>query len=200
MAKYKLTGTVANRVDVCSTCDEAWLDSGEWELLEALQLSHELPAILTDAWQRRIRREQSEGTRRSILVRLIGEEGTSRVEEFSDWLGRNQHKSHVLAYLYRRIEGAGDSSNGGALCRSCSEHAGGAARHRHAWSYSRTFRPRDCDRRRRRRISRRLRSGRHPPCERGIQRQEDRGARAGETAGRVRRRTCTPITPSATPT
>lgn len=101
MAKYKLTGTVANRVDVCSTCDEAWLDGGEWELLEALQLSHELPAILTDAWQRRIRREQSEGTRRSILVRLIGEEGASRVEEFRDWLGRNQHKSHVLAYLYK---------------------------------------------------------------------------------------------------
>jgi len=101
MAKYKLTGTVANRVDVCSTCDEAWLDGGEWELLEALQLSHELPAILTDAWQRRIRREQSEGTRRSILVRMIGEDGTTRVEEFKDWLGRNQHKSHVLAYLYR---------------------------------------------------------------------------------------------------
>jgi Zn-finger nucleic acid-binding protein len=101
MAKYKLTGTVANRVDVCSTCDEAWLDGGEWELLEALQLSHDLPAILTDGWQRRIRREQSEGTRRSILVRMIGEEGTSRVEEFRDWLARNQHKSHVLAYLYR---------------------------------------------------------------------------------------------------
>ena len=101
MAKYKLTGTVANRVDVCATCDEAWLDGGEWELLEALQLSHELPAILTESWQRRIRREQSEGTRRSILVRMIGEEGTSRVEEFKNWLGRNAHKSHVLAYLYR---------------------------------------------------------------------------------------------------
>ena len=49
MQKYKLTGTVANRVDVCATCDEAWLDGGEWELLEALQLSHELPAILTDS-------------------------------------------------------------------------------------------------------------------------------------------------------
>jgi Zn-finger nucleic acid-binding protein len=101
MAKYKLTGTVANRVDVCSTCDEAWLDQGEWELLEALQLSRELPAILTEAWQRRIRREQSEGTRRDILTRMIGEEGTSRVEEFRAWLARNQHKSHVLAYLYR---------------------------------------------------------------------------------------------------
>jgi len=101
MQKYKLTGTVANRVDVCATCDEAWLDGGEWELLEALQLSHELPAILTDSWQRRIRREQSEGTRRAILVRMIGEDGTSRVEAFREWLGRNQHKSHVLAYLYR---------------------------------------------------------------------------------------------------
>jgi len=31
---------------------------------------------------------------------MIGEDGTSRVEEFRDWLARNQHKSHVLAYLY----------------------------------------------------------------------------------------------------
>jgi Zn-finger nucleic acid-binding protein len=101
MMKYKLTGTIANRVDVCSTCDEAWLDGGEWELLEALQLSHELPAILTEQWQRRIRREQSEGTRRSILIRMIGADGATRVEEFKSWLSRIQHKSHVLAYLYR---------------------------------------------------------------------------------------------------
>jgi Zn-finger nucleic acid-binding protein len=101
MAKYKLTGTIANRVDVCSMCDEAWLDRGEWELLEALQLSLKMPAIFTDAWQRRIRREQSEDTRRSILTRMIGAEGTTRVEEFRSWLGKSEHKSHVLAYLYR---------------------------------------------------------------------------------------------------
>ena len=70
-------------------------------MLEALQLSTALPAILTEQWQRRIRREQSEGTRRAILTRMIGEDGTSRVEEFQAWLARNQHKSHVLAYLYR---------------------------------------------------------------------------------------------------
>ena len=49
MTKYKLTGSVSNRVDVCATCDEAWLDGGEWELLEALQLSLKMPAIFTDA-------------------------------------------------------------------------------------------------------------------------------------------------------
>lgn len=102
MMKYKISGTVANRVDVCSTCDDAWLDGGEWELLEALHLSHEIPAILTDAWQRRIRRELTEESRRSILVRMVGEEGARRVEDFGDWLDGSGHKSQVLTYLYKK--------------------------------------------------------------------------------------------------
>jgi Zn-finger nucleic acid-binding protein len=101
MMKYKLTGTISNRVDVCSTCDEAWLDQGEWELLEALQLNLSMRAIFTDAWQRRIRHEMSEDTRRSILTRMIGAEGTAKVEQFKDWLAKNQHKSHIMAFLYR---------------------------------------------------------------------------------------------------
>jgi Zn-finger nucleic acid-binding protein len=101
MAKYKLTGRVSNRVDVCATCDEAWLDGGEWELLEALQLSLKMPAIFTDAWQRRIRHELTEDTRRSILTRLIGEDATVKVEEFRAWLAKNKHKSQIMTYLYR---------------------------------------------------------------------------------------------------
>lgn len=101
MAKYKITGRVSNRLDVCSTCDEAWLDGGEWQLLEALHLSLKMPAIFTDHWQRRIRRELTEETRRSILVRTIGEEGTAKVEDFKSWLGKSRHKSEILTYLYR---------------------------------------------------------------------------------------------------
>jgi len=101
MMKYKMSGTVANRLDVCSACDEAWLDRGEWELLEALQLSLQMPAIFTDAWQRRIRHEATEGTRHSILVRFIGEAGAAKVEEFRAWLAENPHKSHIMTYLYR---------------------------------------------------------------------------------------------------
>ena len=101
MTKYKLTGGVSNRVDVCATCDEAWLDGGEWELLESLQLSLNLPAIFTEAWQRRIRHQLTEETRRSILTRLIGEDGTVRVEEFKAWLANSEHKSHILTYLYK---------------------------------------------------------------------------------------------------
>jgi Zn-finger nucleic acid-binding protein len=101
MTKYKLAGGVSNRVDVCGSCDEAWLDGGEWELLEALQLSLKMPAIFTEAWQRRIRHEITEETRRAILTRLIGEDGTARVEAFRAWLAGNEHKSHILTYLYR---------------------------------------------------------------------------------------------------
>lgn len=101
MTKYKLTGRISNRVDVCSSCDEAWLDGGEWELLEALELSRKMPAIFTDAWQRRVRREVTEDTRRAVLERMIGNEGVARVEEFRAWLAKNAHRSDIMAYLYR---------------------------------------------------------------------------------------------------
>ncbi|HTY50022.1 MAG TPA: hypothetical protein VMB48_10050 [Steroidobacteraceae bacterium] len=100
MTKYKLAGGVSNRVDVCATCDEAWLDGGEWELLESLHLHLNMPAIFTEAWQRRLRRELSEDTRRAILKRLVGDEGTARVEEFRAFLAKSGHKSHILNYLY----------------------------------------------------------------------------------------------------
>jgi len=101
MMKYKVSGSIANRLDVCQTCDEAWLDRGEWELLEALQLSHKIPAILTDEWQRRIRHELTEETRRAILVRMIGEENAQKVEEFRRWLAGNKNKGDILVYLYK---------------------------------------------------------------------------------------------------
>src|SRR5262245_49245085 len=101
MMKYQVSGGVANRLDVCSLCDEAWLDGGEWELLESLQLSHRMPAIFTDEWQRRIRHELSEETRRSGLVRMIGDHDAARVEEFRSWLDGNSHRSQIMTYLYR---------------------------------------------------------------------------------------------------
>ena len=119
MAKYKLSGRISNRLDVCSMCDEAWLDGGEWELLEVLQLSHKIPAIFTDAWQRRIRRELTEESRREILTRMIGVDGTAKVEEFRAWLANSKDRSYILTYLYRNgpASAAGDgSSKNDATC------------------------------------------------------------------------------------
>ena len=101
MMKYKVSGTLSNRLDVCGLCDEAWLDGGEWELLEALQLSHRMPAIFSDDWQSRIRREIAEEARRSVLKRRIGAAGTARVEEFKAWLASHANRSEIMTYLNR---------------------------------------------------------------------------------------------------
>jgi Zn-finger nucleic acid-binding protein len=101
MTKYRLSGTVANRLDVCSLCDEAWLDGGEWQLLEQLQLSDKLPTVFTDSWQRKIRKEGSERTRQDILRRTIGDEVANKVESIRSWLNEHPAKSTILTYLYR---------------------------------------------------------------------------------------------------
>lgn len=101
MTKFKVAGSVANRLDVCSACHEAWLDSGEWELLEALHLSHRVPSILTDQWQRQLRHELTEETRRNLLKRSLGEESAARVEAFREWLSTQSKKPEILTYLYR---------------------------------------------------------------------------------------------------
>jgi Zn-finger nucleic acid-binding protein len=101
MTKFKLVGTVANRLDLCGTCDEAWLDQGEWELLEQLQLSDKLPTVFTDSWQRKLRNEKNEQTRQTILKKTIGEGAASKVEDFRTWLNDQRQKSTILTYLYR---------------------------------------------------------------------------------------------------
>jgi Zn-finger nucleic acid-binding protein len=100
MTKYKISGCVANRLDVCPGCDEAWLDGGEWELLKALELSHNMPAVFTEHWQRNIRRQVAEDTRRSTLRKTIGEPALDQVESFKEWLKANDHKNDILNYLH----------------------------------------------------------------------------------------------------
>lgn len=101
MNKYRLTGTVANRLDLCSVCDEAWLDGGEWQLLEQLQLSDKLPSVFSDAWQRKIRTESSERLRQEVLRRDIGADDAGKVETIRTWLSGHPAKSRILTYLYR---------------------------------------------------------------------------------------------------
>jgi Zn-finger nucleic acid-binding protein len=100
MTKYKMSGFVANRLDVCPGCDEAWLDGGEWELLKALELSRKMPVVFTEHWQRNIRKQVAEETRRGILRKTIGDESQTTVDEFKTWLKEQSRRSDILNYLH----------------------------------------------------------------------------------------------------
>ena len=100
MTKYKVSGLVANRLDVCPGCDEAWLDGGEWELLKALELSHKMPQVFTEHWQRNIRRQVAEETRRAVLRKVVGDDALVRTEEFKKWLSEQPRRSDILGFLH----------------------------------------------------------------------------------------------------
>lgn len=100
MTKYKMSGFVANRLDVCPGCDEAWLDGGEWELLKALELSRKMPIVFTEQWQRNIRKQVAEETRRGILRKAIGDESLQRADGFKTWLKDQPRRNDILVYLH----------------------------------------------------------------------------------------------------
>ena len=100
MTKYKISGAVANRLDVCPGCDEAWLDGGEWELLKALELANKMPQVFTEHWQRNIRKQIAEDARREILRKAIGDDALKRTEEFKSWLKTQARRNDILVYLH----------------------------------------------------------------------------------------------------
>lgn len=99
MSKFQISGTRANRLDLCGSCDEAWLDNGEWQLLKALELSQRMPAIFTDAWQRQVRQQASEAARRERFGRIVGEEAIARADEIRAWLKDHPQRRELLFYI-----------------------------------------------------------------------------------------------------
>jgi Zn-finger nucleic acid-binding protein len=99
MTKFQISGRANNRLDLCGSCDEAWLDGGEWQLLKALELSHKMPQIFTEAWQRKVRQQASEEARRQRFARLAGEEAIQRADEIRAWLKDHPQRRELLFYI-----------------------------------------------------------------------------------------------------
>lgn len=98
MLKFRIGPRLRNTIDVCTHCDEAWLDQGEWELLGALALQSKLTNIFTQPWQRRVAAEQAEAAQAARYESLVGKDAVSRINEFLDWL-ENHPKRHDLARI-----------------------------------------------------------------------------------------------------
>lgn len=98
MTKFRINNDTDNRVDLCGSCDEAWLDSGEWQLLKQLEMQHKLNNIFTEEWQRRVRQDQTREHFRSEYEQLFGED-YNHLQEFRLWLEDHPKKASMLRYL-----------------------------------------------------------------------------------------------------
>ena len=99
MTKYKISGCVSNRLDYCASCDEAWLDGGEWELLKALELGTQIPGVLTEEWQRKLRDEAADKRWREKLAERIGEDAAQKADHFREWVKDHPHKPEILFFI-----------------------------------------------------------------------------------------------------
>jgi Zn-finger nucleic acid-binding protein len=104
MTKHRIGSGIPNRVDLCGNCGEIWLDGGEWSLLASLDLQAKLPAILSEPWQRSIRRTESERAYEERCEARFGAEDYARVRELRDWL-RSHPKGQELRNYLNRQEG-----------------------------------------------------------------------------------------------
>lgn len=99
MTKYLITGNQDNRIDLCGSCDEAWLDGGEWTLLKSLDLAKMLPSVFTDQWQKRVRKDVTEQQRFKRLQNVVGNSEAERAQEVAVWLKASPNRSTILHYL-----------------------------------------------------------------------------------------------------
>ena len=85
MLKYRIAADHPNYVDLCTHCDHAWLDGGEWHLLGQLDAQNKLTKIMTQPWQFRLRNQAAQDAREASYIDELGEPGVARVTEFVQW-------------------------------------------------------------------------------------------------------------------
>ena len=104
MLKYKISSEYDNYIDLCSTCDDVWLDRGEWNLLKHLHLEGKLTEITTTPWQRNMRHEAAETALDERYIQLLGNEEYNKLKEITDWLSSNKYRRQILRYLHIKID------------------------------------------------------------------------------------------------
>ncbi|MBN8741742.1 MAG: hypothetical protein BGP24_16735 [Lysobacterales bacterium 69-70] len=98
MTKFRLSADARNQIDLCVHCDEAWLDRGEWQLLDRLALAGRLTQVFTQPWQNRVRSAEAERRAEQLWSERLGA-NYARAQELREWLRGNAQARDILAYV-----------------------------------------------------------------------------------------------------
>lgn len=98
MSKFRVSADARNQIDLCVHCDEAWLDRGEWQLLDRLALAGRLTQVFTQPWQQRVRSTESERRAEQRWSERLGAHYV-RAQELREWLRDNPAARDILAYV-----------------------------------------------------------------------------------------------------
>ncbi len=99
MSKFKITGESENRIDLCSNCDEVWLDGGEWELLKIFELSRKMPLVFTEQWQRKLRKQATQEAREQRLLKVVSRDELDEAVKIREWLVEHPSREQILFFI-----------------------------------------------------------------------------------------------------
>lgn len=104
MLKYRINNEHKNTINVCHTCDDVWLDRGEWPLLKYLKMQDKLTAVMSEPWQQQLRNQDREQAFNKLYQQKLGNDFEA-VERFALWLQNHPQKSEIQHYLsqYRSV-------------------------------------------------------------------------------------------------
>lgn len=58
-----------------------------------------MPAVFTEQWQRQVRQQVTEETRRQRFVGMLGEDIVKEADSIKQWLSDSPQRAQILLYL-----------------------------------------------------------------------------------------------------
>ena len=104
MSRYRVGDPASFWLDRCGSCHGVWFDGGEWEATVESGLLDQLPAIVSDAWQRAIEDTDAERHRTDRLRARIGADDLDRIDAFREWVWAHPARHVILARVGERPE------------------------------------------------------------------------------------------------
>ncbi len=98
MTKYRINHEHDNTINVCTRCDDVWLDKGEWALLKQLKIQDKLTEVMSDPWQKHILNQEEQQLIDKVNHEKFGDD-FEKIHDFVQWLSNHPKRRQIKSYL-----------------------------------------------------------------------------------------------------
>lgn len=103
MTKYHISNKTHNRLDLCFRCYETWIDSGEWQLLQQLDLHTNIENIFSEGWQNNVSNQHFKEMELKRIKTLFKDD-FEEIERIKNWIYTHKQKQTIINYLQKEAK------------------------------------------------------------------------------------------------
>ena len=99
MLKFKFAADTDHGIDVCTHCEEVWLDDGEWHYLRVRHIHGSLPSVFTEPWQRHLREQRTRNVLQGEWRKKLGAADFEEATKIHEWLKSHPKRAAILDFV-----------------------------------------------------------------------------------------------------